>query len=147
MEPLPPAPSDLRDREHLKLLAIFHFVFAGLGLVGLGFLALHFALMSTVFSSQDLWANSKEATPPPREFFSFFAWVYGVFAFVLVTGGVLNLLSGLWLRRRVNRAFSFVVAALDCLQVPFGTVLGIFTVVVLSRDSVRRLYEGKDRQP
>jgi hypothetical protein len=33
-----------------------------------------------------------------------------------------------------------VVAAVSCLMVPFGTVLGIFTIVILSRDSVKRLF-------
>jgi len=33
-----------------------------------------------------------------------------------------------------------VTASLLCMMVPFGTVLGVFTLIVLSRDSVRRLY-------
>ena len=52
-----------------------------------------------------------------------------------------NLLSGLYLRARKYRMFSIIVAALNCLQIPFGTVLGVFTIVVLVRESVRELYE------
>ncbi len=29
--------------------------------------------------------------------------------------------------------FSIVVAGLDCFQIPFGTALGVFTIIVLSR--------------
>ena len=38
--------------------------------------------------------------------------------------------------------FSLVVAALDCMGFPFATVLGVFTFIVLLRDSVAELYEA-----
>jgi hypothetical protein len=56
--------------------------------------------------------------------------------------GVLNVISGLCLRARKYRAFSLVVACVNCLHIPLGTVLGVFTIVVLVRDSVRELYEA-----
>jgi hypothetical protein len=53
----------------------------------------------------------------------------------------LNLLSGLFLRRRRHRTFSLVGGGLNCLQIPFGAVSdrlwGVFTIIVLSRPSVR----------
>jgi hypothetical protein len=33
-----------------------------------------------------------------------------------------------------------VIVAIRCLQVPIGTLPGVFTIVVLSRPTVRRLY-------
>jgi len=33
------------------------------------------------------------------------------------------------------------------MQVPIGTVLGIFTILVLSRDSVRKAYEVQEQDP
>lgn len=51
-------------------------------------------------------------------------------------------ISGRCLARRRNRLFSFVMAAFLCMFMPFGTVLGIFTIIVLSRESVKRLYES-----
>ena len=57
---------------------------------------------------------------------------------------VLNALSAMFLRQRTHRIFSVVIAALDCLQIPFGTVLGVFTIIVLLRESVRELYAGVD---
>jgi len=38
--------------------------------------------------------------------------------------------------------FSLIIAGINCVQFPFGTVLGVFTFVVLLRDSVRELYEA-----
>jgi hypothetical protein len=51
-----------------------------------------------------------------------------------------NLLSGLFLRARRHRTFSMVVAAINCLHIPIGTALGVFTFIVLGRESVRKLY-------
>jgi hypothetical protein len=49
-------------------------------------------------------------------------------------------LSGRFIQRRVNRTFSIVVSGFLCLFFPFGTILGIFTLIVLTRESVIRLY-------
>jgi hypothetical protein len=38
-----------------------------------------------------------------------------------------------------------IIAVLNCLQIPFGTALGVFTIIVLSRDSVRELYSRDDQ--
>jgi hypothetical protein len=127
------------DANHLKLLAIFHFVVAGLAVLGIGFLLLHFMFMNSIFGNPKMWEGQKGG-PPPEEFWRFFQWFYVVMGGFLILGSVGNLLSGLWLRARRNRVFSIIVAAINCCQVPLGTVLGVFTIVVLMRDSVRQLY-------
>lgn len=131
------------DADHLRLLAIFHFVFAGLALAGIGFLALHYGLMHSFMENPEMWKNAKGG-PPPAEFFRIFRWFYVVCGAALIACGILNLLSGLFIRKRIYRTFSIVIAALDCLQIPFGTMLGVFTLVVLLRDSVREVYEMED---
>jgi len=42
-----------------------------------------------------------------------------------------------------NRFFSLIIGGLNCLQIPFGTALCVFTILVLSRDSVRQLAEKR----
>ncbi|HPF68876.1 MAG TPA: hypothetical protein PLC20_14460, partial [Flavobacteriales bacterium] len=65
----------------------------------------------------------------------------GVAVFVLVEGiGLLNILSGRWIKQRRHRTGSIVVAAIDCLNMPLGIALGIFTIVSLSNDRVSDLY-------
>lgn len=54
---------------------------------------------------------------------------------------VLNVLSGYYLSARRNRAFSLIVAGWNCLQVPWWTVFGVFTLLVLSRKFVCQVYE------
>jgi hypothetical protein len=128
------------DADHIKLLSIFHFVVAGLALVGICFLLVHYLVMNTVFSNPALWKSSKNMTPPPKEFFAIFIWLYFFLGAMLVTAAILNVLSGIFLLQRKHRVFSLVVGGLNCLHIPFGTILGIFTIMVLSRSSVREAY-------
>jgi hypothetical protein len=128
------------DGEHIKLLSIFHFVVAGLAFCGVGFLLLHYLVMSRVFANPEIWKSQTHGPPLPKDFFKYFVWFYIFMGAILVSAGTLNLLSGYFLRQRRHRTFSMVVGGLNCLQIPFGTVLGVFTLMVLLRNSVRETY-------
>ena len=127
-----------QDRDHLRLLSIMHYVFAGLGVLGLGFLVLHYFMMQTFMSPEMM---KHEANPPPAAFLQIFVWFYAVFAALIVLGMTLNVMAARRLRACRGRMFCMVVAALNLLQMPLGTVLGVFTLVVISRDSVRRAFD------
>jgi len=128
------------DAEHLRLLAIFHFVAAGLAFVGVGFSALYFAMFQMLLSNPEVWGESQQG-PPPAEIMAFFRWFIVLFVVWFLVAAVGNLLSGLFLRARRHHTFSMVMAAINCLHIPLGTTLGVFTLVVLGRESVRKLYE------
>lgn len=132
----------IKNDEHLKLLSIFHFVVAGLAFLGMAFLVFHYFLMSTIFMNPDFWKSQKNATPPPKELFQYFIYFYIFFGAWMMASGVLNVLSGFFLRQRTHRMFSLIVGGLNCLHIPLGTILGIFTILILSRDSVRQAYEA-----
>ena len=142
MSELPPLPRDQRkiDADHLKILSIFHFVGAGLALLGILFLLAHFAMFHFIFTNPKFWQDQKQG-PPPAELFAMLKWFYLVFGMWFLASVVLNVISGLCLRARKHRTFSLVVAGINCLHIPLGTVLGVFTIIVLIRDSVRELYE------
>jgi len=144
MADLPPLMRDQRkvDADQLQLLAVFHFAFAALAILGLGFLALHYGLMHSVMSNPEAWKAPKGGAPAPAEVMRIFKWFYVICGTLIITGGVVNLLSGLFIRKRKYRTFSIAVACLNCIQIPFGTMLGVFTLVVLLRDSVHELYEA-----
>jgi hypothetical protein len=144
MNPLPPAPRDQQkiDADHLNLLAIFHFVGAGLALLGILFLVAHYAMMHAMFSNPKFFENQKQPMPvPPEQIFAVLKWFYLAGAVWFVTSAILNVISGVCLRARKGRTFSLVVAGMNCLHIPLGTVLGVFTLIVLLRDSVRELYD------
>ena len=132
-----------RDREHLRLLAIFHFIFGGFAVLGIGFLCVHYAFLHAIFSNPDMW-KSQNQPMPPKAFLDLFIWIYLFAGALLVTGGVLNVLSGNFILKTKNRLFSQIIAGLNCFQFPFGTALGVLTILVLSRESVHRLYSGSE---
>lgn len=99
-----------------------------------------------------LTPSTTTPTPPastPAPFPEEALWVatafYIFFGLLIVAFSAGNVLSGLWIKKRNNRTFSFVVAAMNCIQFPFGTALGIFTFIVLSRPSVETAYVANRR--
>jgi len=66
---------------------------------------------------------------------------YLIVGFLVLFATVLNFLSARYLAKRRKKTFSIVVAALNCLSLPLGTILGVFTIVVLSRPSVEAIYQ------
>lgn len=140
--PLPPLTRDQRktDADHLKLLGIFHFVGAGLAVLGMLFLLAHYLMMHAIFADPQLWQNQKP--PLPHGFFEMFKVFYAVLGIWFLISLVLNVISGVCLLMVKGRTFSLVVAGINCTHIPLGTVLGVFTIVVLIRNSVRELYEA-----
>ncbi|SRR5579883_879584 len=126
------------DEEHLRLLSIFHFVGAGLALLMLPMLAFEYRLIRVIFERAEVWRSGPNGLPP--EFFDFFQVFVVLFSIYYVVQAALNIVSGIFLRQKKHRIFSIVVAAVNCLHLPLGTALGVFTIVVLSRDSVTELY-------
>jgi hypothetical protein len=49
-------------------------------------------------------------------------------------------MAGRSLALRKRYSFTLVIACVECLFVPFGTILSVFTIVALSRESVKRLF-------
>ncbi|HTA65740.1 MAG TPA: hypothetical protein VK753_09555 [Xanthomonadaceae bacterium] len=141
MAELPPLMRDQRaiDADHLRLLRIFHFVAAGMAMLGLLFLLANFAMFRAFMDDPQMWNGRNQ--PPPAEFFAMFKWFYVVFGLWFLASGIVNVASGIFIGRRKHRTFSLVAAAFDCLNMPLGTVLGVFTMMVLLRDSVRETYE------
>lgn len=50
------------------------------------------------------------------------------------------ILAGRALAQRRRYTFCLVIAGVACMFMPFGTVLGVFTIIVLLRDSVKELF-------
>ncbi|HTW22089.1 MAG TPA: hypothetical protein VMD78_00725 [Candidatus Baltobacteraceae bacterium] len=133
------------DEEHLKILAICYMVSAALSaflsLFGLAYIGMGAAVSQVIKNSPELAGNAVNAPPP-----ELFSWIFGVFGVVFflvsITLAGLKLGAGLCIRKRKGRVFCMVVGAIECLGVPYGTLLGIFTFVVLGRESVERLFEA-----
>ncbi len=127
------------DIEHLRLLAIFHYIVGSLALLLACFPLIHVTIGS-IFIYAAGQAHSASGDAPP-EIVGWILVFFGLAFFILgIAFGVALLWSGRCLARRKNYSFSFITACIECLFLPFGTVLGVFTLVVLSRESVKALY-------
>jgi hypothetical protein len=49
-------------------------------------------------------------------------------------------IAGQKLAARTSYTYCLVVAAIECMFTPFGTVLGVLTIIVLMRPSVKKLF-------
>ena len=140
----PPALDDPRqtvvDGEHLKLLRIFHFVVGGLRVAFASLFLIHTVLFF-VLGSGVIPFEPSHGEAPPLWIFRLLAGFFGLFVALGWTSGILTIVSGCRIGQRRARTFSIVIAALNCLSVPFGTLLGVFTLIVLNRATVRRLYD------
>ena len=130
-----------KDAEHLRLLAIFHYVFAGMVALGSLFPFIHFVLGLTFLSASQGSEFGDMGGPPVA-----IAWVFIVVSSALILGGltvaVLIAHAGNSLRDRKRYTYCTVVAAICCMLMPIGTALGVFSLVVLMRESVKLEFEG-----
>jgi hypothetical protein len=81
----------------------------------------------------------------PQQIAFFFIGIGGGIGGLMLLFAFLIGLAGYYLHRRKARTFCFIIAAIQCTQMPLGTVLGVFTILVLSRDSVREMFAGGGR--
>lgn len=139
-----------QDEDHLRILSILYFVSAGLeGLIGL-LPILHIG-MGIMMLTDPSFMSGPPASPPPPAPFGYMPWLFivvGTFAVLFVeTVAICQLLTGLYLRRRKRRMFCFVVACISCIRMPIGTALGVFTLIVLSRQTVKAGFDAASVAP
>src|SRR6266581_2837394 len=131
-----------QDKEHLRLLAIFHYIVAGLA----AFFSF-FPLLYTTIGAIFIFV-ARHGTPKPGEDLppEFLGWIFvglGSFLFLLgITMAICILIAGRCLSRRKYYSFTLVMACIECLFIPFGTILGVFTIIVLSRESAKAFFEA-----
>jgi hypothetical protein len=127
------------DNEHLKLLAIFHYIVGALHALWASIFIIHFFMGVALLLNPEGFFGKAEKNPP-----AFFGAIIMIFTGSIVlagwTIGGLTIYSGLCIKRRARRTFSIVMAGINCALFPFGTVLGVMTIIVLLRDSVRSIY-------
>lgn len=144
MNPPPVLSQTDKDEEHLKLLSIFHYVVAGMAGLGVLFLIGHFAMMNAIMFNPAMWQDSGDA--PPQELKAIIRVFYLISGLIIVAVIVLNILCARDLKTCKNRALSLIVSGINCLNVPLGTLLGIFTIIVLMRPTVIERYQRNSPQ-
>lgn len=127
-----------QDLEHLRWLSIGFYVNAAITALFSLFPFIHlFIGIAMVTGSFD---NDKN--PPPALFGWFFVGIASIFIVFGFALAICNFLAGKYLKQQTKYTFCFVVGVINCMFMPLGTVLGIFTIIVLVRDSVKNLFNG-----
>ena len=129
-----------QDKEHLRLLSIFHYVVAGL--------TAFFSLWPACYVAMGLafifvpMQSSGKVPPPPAAL----GWIFVTIGCVLMAFiwalAVFIFLTGRFLAKQKHYTFCLVIAAIECLCMPFGTILGVFTIIVLMRESVKQFFSS-----
>lgn len=127
-----------QDLEHLRLLAVFHYVVAAF--VGLFSLFPVIYLVMGVAMLTGRFPDSQASEAP----FNFVGWFLVLFAATWIVCGltfaICLIYAGRFLVQQRRYLFCLVMAGLSCTFMPFGTALGVFTILVLMRPSVRELF-------
>jgi hypothetical protein len=132
------------DEEHLKLLSLGYMLSAAtaafFSLFGLMYMLMG-AFMSAAISHQSAVARRSSQVPP-----AFVGWILagvglGFFLVMMILAAV-KLRAAFCIKSRQSRTFCMVVAGISCLGVPYGTVLGVLSFIVLGRDSVATLFNS-----
>lgn len=116
-----------------------HYVLAGLSVLYCSFPLLY------VFIGA-LMVSGTMPTHDPEE--AVVGWFFiGIGGAVVLLGWIYSacmVYAGYCMGRRIHYRYCFLMACVSCLNMPLGTVLGVFTIVVLVRPAVKELF---DRTP
>jgi len=139
------------DRQHLSVLSLLHYVHAGL--LFLGSLALLIPLGIGIFllvaPPIPPGSPTQPPGPDPSAMFAMIGWMYaltggiGLLVFTIMAG--CSIAAGRCLARYRSWKLCNIAAGIACFDIPIGTVLGIFTILVLQRPTVKAMFQAVER--
>jgi hypothetical protein len=129
-----------QDEEHLRLLSILHYVVGGFAALFALFPIIHLVIgLMFIFAPKAF--ESKGESPP-----AFLGWFFVIFAGMFIIAGWIFagfvITAGRFLACHKHRLFCLVMAGIECAFMPFGTILGVFTIVTLMREPVKELFSA-----
>ena len=128
-----------QDADQLRLLSIFHYVVSGILAVFSMFPILHLAMGIAMLAGAFDDASNGSSRPP-----AFLGYIMILVPAVIILCGLAMTLcvaiAGRRLGHHRNYMYCLVIAGIECMFIPFGTILGVFTLIVLSRPTVKDLF-------
>lgn len=132
------------DGEHLRLLSI-GYIISGVFSALFSLMGLLYALMGLVMSRffADVAKDSNQPVDVPPEFVGTVIGLFGLaFFLVLISLALAKFWAASRIRQRKSRAAIQVIAAITCFGIPYGTILGVCTFMVMSRKSVADVFDA-----
>jgi hypothetical protein len=125
-----------QDREHLRLLAIFHYVVAGLAAL-FSFFPLLYTTVGAIFIFAARHGTPKPGEEPPPELIGWILAIVGSLLFLLgIAIAICILIAGRSLAKRTRYWFAHVVACIECLFIPLRTILFILCFLLFDRQLI-----------
>src|SRR5512139_1609826 len=133
--PTEPAGLDRTYAEHLRMLSVGHYVLGSVMAVFSLLPVLHVAMGAAIVSGT--FAPPSPASGPAVLFPRAVGWMFIVLGSTCIatglTLGIGVVWAGRYLAQRRRWWFCAIVSALACLFMPLGTLLGVLTLVTITR--------------
>jgi hypothetical protein len=146
--------------DRLRLLSLGYYISGAIGAAFVSFLLIHFfVLLGMSFIPESQWNTSprssstmQQASPvpspsgsqsakvnqgPPTLMFRIVAGIIGVIIIGGWTLGALTVYAGHCIKKRKHKVFIYVIAAVNCIWIPYGTLLAIATIILFQWPEVQ----------
>ena len=129
------------DNEHLNLLSLFHLISGILTLAYSALMAVYFGFISLIINIGGKFDAADSEFP--FGFMTVFISVMIISLLFAIVLGIAKIYSSKFLKQRKNRTFCIVISCLECFSVPYGALLGVLSIIVLNRSSVKNIYHDQ----
>ena len=126
---------------NLNILSILHYIFAGITGLSACFPIFHLIMGLTMLFGDFYPQEVSPEMPFPYEVFGLMFTI--IPAAIILLGwafAIAAAISGHFLSQQKNYTYCLIVAGISCIFMPFGTILGVFTLVELLNDDVKVLF-------
>ncbi|MFK7910737.1 MAG: hypothetical protein AB8F34_09040 [Akkermansiaceae bacterium] len=135
-----------QDQSHLKTLSICYYVMAGLSLVTGLFCSIYVIMGGAMMSGAMTPSGGARHDAEAMQMMGGMFLVIGVICMLMILAmAVFNFLVARRIVERRSRMLCMIVAGINCLNMPMGTVLGVFTFIVLCRPQVAASFDQQSR--
>ncbi len=110
-----------------------------------GILTLGFSLFFILYAGMGLFFNTAIEHSNANNDLPFnFGWIFviigGIGFIISIAFGILTLLASKYIREVKNYNFIFAIAVVNCLTGVLGILLGVFTLVELTKPEIKQLF-------
>ncbi len=142
--PLPKPGYDLaaqmaRDLSDLSILSVLFWLDAGLQVLGVGFLA----ALTMMGMNEEAANNAAGQASTDAVSGQLVIWMLGAMTVLAGVMLLLKILCAYGIGQRRFRTLCLVISTINCVAVPIGTALGIYSLMVLMRPSVAELFRQR----
>jgi len=162
--------STILIRERLRLLSLGYYISGGIGAVFASFMLMYVAMLGAMsFLPDQAWTppagagsissgdnsspqinpafHSERSSAPPQMVFRIMA---GVMGFFVVCGWILSgltIYAGYCVKQRKHKIFIHIIAGINAIWIPYGTLLSIASFLVLCSEAGKSEFTARTAQP